>query len=95
MISFKLMQNLLLLTAQLFGCIWADLKKSAPPEDQESRAPRQVYSGGFANDFFSSSVDLNQDGQPDNQQLFYNGVPGAIGSSSSFTAYPYSYPNYP
>ena len=79
----------MVLIALLVSCVLAD--------DEESRAPRQFYSGGFANDFFSSSVDLNQDGQPDNQQLFYNDPAGvaAVGSSSSFMAYPYSYPNYP
>ena len=78
----------------LVGCVLTAQEKLAL--DQESRAPRQFYSGGFNNDFISSSVDLNQDGQPDNQQLFYNGaVPGTVGSSPFFTAYPYSYPNYP
>ena len=85
----------MVLTALLIGCVLAAQEKPAA-SDEESRVPRQFYSGGFANDFFSSSVDLNQDGQPDNHQLFYNDPAGAAaGSSSSFMAYPYSYPNYP
>ncbi len=58
-------------------CI-AAAKENKPKPDQlqlKTDTPhRHIYSGGFANDFASNSVDLNQDGQPDNQQT-YNILP--------------------
>ena len=51
------------------------------------RKKRQVHNPAeFVNDYHRSSVDLNQDGQPDNRQFAY---PYAYG------AYPYQYGAYP
>ena len=62
---------------------------SDPLGQPKSHQAHHIYSGGFANDFASSSIDLNQDGQPDNQQQqqaqFYNSA------GASF----YAFPNYP
>ena len=68
-------------------CIAAAKENKPKPGQlqQKTDTPhRHIYSGGFANDFASSSVDLNQDGQPDNQQT-YNMLP------SSNPNYPYVY----